>query len=362
MIKKLHICVTFFSFLYIFFFFAGQSICEPCPEGTWSNAEHTACLPKTLDLLYWNEPTTLICLTVCTIGVLCTFAMTAVFTVHHQSPIVRASNRELSYCLLCLLVLAYLEPLFYIGMPSDWSCNVRIALHSLINTGVIALFLIKTRRILVVFDTNNWQQQGWLRRSFRTAGSQVGFLVTLCLIQIIIVTSYLLILPSRVEIDDKTSNLQIYVHCHSNLIAFVVMYSYNALIACLCFAFSFQARKIPENFHETRYITVCMLFYIIIWIVSLPTYFITTGKLQSMMQIVTVLISDTLILGFMFVPKCYIIFLKPERNTPHALRGQACGMQFSEVNHSLVVNMDEKMTLRGSSYKLNNIDRPSCSE
>ena len=312
----------------------------------------------------WDEPTTLICLTVTILGVLCTLAMTAIFSFHHQSPIVRASNRELSYSLLCLLVIAYMEPLFYIGMPSDWSCNVRIALHSLINTGVLALFLIKTRRILVVFDTNNWQQTSFLRRSFRTAGSQVVFLVTLCLIQITIVTVYLVILPSRVEIDDVTSNLQIYVYCNSNLVAFCVMYSYNAFIACLCFAFSFKARKIPENFHETGYITVCMLFYIIIWIVSLPTYFVTTGKLQSMMQIVSVLISDTLILGFMFVPKCYIIYLKPERNTVGSLRGQACGMRLSEVNHSLVVNMDEeKKTYRETAtYKMSNSTQISSSD
>ncbi|XP_038048197.1 extracellular calcium-sensing receptor-like [Patiria miniata] len=316
----------------------GQLVCMQCPQGTWSDQNRSVCYPKTLDVLQWDEAVSVVVMCFCGLGMICTLMMLVTLTVYNDSAIVRASNREISYCLLTLLVVSFLEPFLYIGMPVAWSCNFRIALHSLNNTGVLAIFVVKTRRILDVFDTT-WRGFS-LRSRLRRTGLQVLIINVLMLVQGIIVTVYLIIQPSRVLLDQNISNSRVYVQCDSAILAFVAMYSYNAILACIIFVFSFRARKIPENFHETRYITVTMLFYMVIWVVSLPTYFSTTGKLQALMQIISVVLTNYLILGFMFLPKCYIIFITPERNTTQSIREQACGFRMGEINNTLVVQMD----------------------
>ncbi|XP_033648059.1 extracellular calcium-sensing receptor-like [Asterias rubens] len=316
----------------------GELLCTECPQGTWSNENRTSCDPKTADLLQWNEPVTIIVMCICVVGWIATSIMLITLCAHHNTAIVRASNREISYCLLTLLLVAFLEPLLYIGMPVTWSCNFRIALHSLSNTGVLAIFVVKTRRILDVFDTT-WRGFS-LRSRLRRTGLQVLLILVMILIQGTVVAVYLVIRPSKVLLDQDISNSKVYAQCDSEVLAFVVMYTYNAILSCVCFVFSFRARKIPENFHETRYITVTMLFYMVIWVVSLPTYFSTTGKLQALMQIISVLLTNYMILGFMFVPKFYIIFITPERNTTQSIREQACGFRMGEINNTLVVQMD----------------------
>ena len=313
-------------------------MCVQCPQGTWSNKNRTSCDPKIIDMLKWSEPVTIVVLCFSAIGWIATTVMLLTLTAHHNTAIVRASNREISYCLLTLLLIAFLEPLLYIGMPVTWSCNFRIALHSLNSTGVLAIFVVKTRRILDVFDTS-WRGFS-LRSRLRRTGLQVLLIGFIMLIQGSVVAVYLMIRPSRVLLDQEISNSKVYTQCDSDMLAFVVMYTYNAILACVCFVFSFRARKIPENFHETRYITVTMLFYIVIWVVSFPTYFSTTGKLQALMQIISVLLTNYMILGFMFLPKCYIIFITPERNTTQSIREQACGFRMGEINNTLVVQMD----------------------
>ncbi|XP_022101240.1 extracellular calcium-sensing receptor-like [Acanthaster planci] len=316
----------------------GQLVCMQCPQGTWSNGNRSTCHPKTLDLLHWDEAMSVVVMCFCGLGVVSTLLMLITLTLYNNTAIVRASNREISYCLLILLIVSFLEPFLYIGMPFTWSCNFRIALHSLSNTGVLAIFVVKTRRILDVFDTT-WRGFS-LRSRLRRTGLQVMITVFLILLQALVVTVYLIIKPSKVLLDQDISNSRVYVQCDSNILGFIAMYTYNTILASICFVFSFRARKIPENFHETRYITVTMMFYVVIWVVSLPIYFSTNGKLQALMQIISVVLTNYLILGFMFLPKCYIIFITPERNTTQSIREQACGFRMGEINNTLVVQMD----------------------
>ncbi|XP_072180190.1 extracellular calcium-sensing receptor-like [Diadema setosum] len=318
----------------------GRTLCNQCPEGTWSNENRTECIPKMTDVLVWQNPVAIVCLVLCGIGVVCTLVSLGVFIHHHDTAVVRASNRPLSYCLLCLLMLGFVEPVLYVGMPTNWSCNFRIALHSVLNAAILALFLVKTRRILAVFDTSSWRNASIIKRVLRNTSAQVVFFIFLWIIQGAMVTAYLSLAPSEVRFEYNLSTTKIYIVCESNLYCFIVMYSYIALIAIVCFVLSFRARKIPENFHETRYITVTMLFYIVIWIVSLPLYFSVNGSLQSLLQMITTWLSNAMILGFMFVPKCYIILQKPEDNTASAVRRKASQFPVGEFQSTLASNND----------------------
>ncbi|KAK0141167.1 Extracellular calcium-sensing receptor [Merluccius polli] len=107
----------------------GSHQCRRCPIEFWSNPVHTACIPRKVDFLAFNE----------TMGiVLTTGAVSGV--------VVRANNSELSFLLLLSLKLCFLCSLVFIGRPSVWSCRLQQAAF-----GISFVLCVKTIVVLAAF-------------------------------------------------------------------------------------------------------------------------------------------------------------------------------------------------------------------
>ncbi|TNN65965.1 Vomeronasal type-2 receptor 26 [Liparis tanakae] len=97
--------------------------CERCPDEFWSNADQTACIPRQLDFLSFNETLGITLTTAAVSGAAVTTAVFVVFLYYRQTPMVRANNSELSFLLLLSLKLCFLCSLVFIAH----------ALHSLLS-------------------------------------------------------------------------------------------------------------------------------------------------------------------------------------------------------------------------------------
>ncbi|KAK9520991.1 hypothetical protein VZT92_020840 [Zoarces viviparus] len=83
--------------------------CEHCPSEFWSNAKQTACIPRQLDFLSFNETLGITLTTVAVSGAVVTTAVFVMFLCYRQTPVVRANNSELSFLLLLSLKLCFLS-------------------------------------------------------------------------------------------------------------------------------------------------------------------------------------------------------------------------------------------------------------
>ena len=74
--------------------------CETCPSDMRPVPNRTACRPTPIIKLEWNSPWALVPASLAMLGILATSGVVITFIRFNDTPIVRASGRELSYVLL----------------------------------------------------------------------------------------------------------------------------------------------------------------------------------------------------------------------------------------------------------------------
>ncbi|XP_078698882.1 extracellular calcium-sensing receptor-like [Branchiostoma floridae x Branchiostoma belcheri] len=292
--------------------------CKQCGEREYSSKDHTKCLQREVDFLDWTEPMAIVFVCLICLGTILTILITILFIVKRNTPVVKASSRELLFLLLLGLLLCFLSFLPFIGIPTNFTCILRPFPLGLGFALSISVILVKTNRVRVIFEARlpSSLHRKWLGIRIQLLSV---FLAVLGMLVVLIVWS--VAAPPYPEENFEIQPDKIFLECKTGTwIGWGVMIGYIVVLAMCCFYFAFKARKLPENFNEAKFIVLSMLIFFIVWISIIPAYVGTTGKFVVMTQGIAIYASTFGLLACFFFPKCWVILVTPERNTMAYIR------------------------------------------
>ncbi|XP_044146843.1 vomeronasal type-2 receptor 26-like [Bufo gargarizans] len=286
--------------------------CSECPEDQWSNKRRDACIPRPLDFLSYEDTLGLSLIIINLFFFSVTVVVLGIFIKHKNTSIVKANNKNLSYILLLSLLFSFLCPLLFIGRPTRMSCLLRQVTFGIIFSLAVSSILAKTVTVVLAFRAIQPGRtlRQWLGRHLSTL-----LLITGTIGEVVICVLWLCFSPPFPDYNTEIEVGKIILQCNEGSAnAFYLSMGYIGILSMLSFIVAFLARKLPDIFNEAQYITFSMLVFCSVWISFIPAYLSTKGKYMVAVEIFSISSSSAGLLGCIFIPKCYIILMRPEIN------------------------------------------------
>ncbi|XP_023724133.1 metabotropic glutamate receptor 3 isoform X2 [Cryptotermes secundus] len=294
--------------------------CEDCAMGSLPSHDHSRCVAIPEEFIDYQNPWAIAAMAVASLGILATVFVLVIFWTYSDTPIVKASGRELSYLLLVGTLASFCVTFVIVARPTPFTCGLTRFFLGFCYTLCYAAIVTKTNRIARIFSNRPISPH---KTRYTSPTSQLVITALLTSVEIVINVSWLMYEPPSVTHSFPTRESRLLICEGLENYSYMVGLLYPFILIGLCTAYAVKTRKCPGGFNETRHIAFTNYTAIIIWLAFVPLYLASTS---NSIRVVTLAISLSLSglvqLGCLFSPKVYIVLFKPEKNTKEVVMSQ----------------------------------------
>ena len=292
--------------------------CVECPPGTVPSPDLRHCREIPQVYLRYDSGIALAAMALASLGIIFTVWIILVFVKNNETPVVKASGRELSFVLLAGIFLCYMMTFVIVQKPTDMICGAQKFGIGFCFSMCYSALLTKTNRIARIFRAGKRTVK---RPKFISPKSQLVICGALVGIQVCIGGIWLLLSPPKAGPYYPTRDDNLLVCLSSVRPSYMIGFGYPIFLLIICTIYAILTRKIPEAFNESKYIGFTMYTTCIIWLAFVPIYFSTANNIEIRLATMcfSVSLSATVSLVCLFTPKMYIILAHPERNVRQSM-------------------------------------------
>ncbi|XP_074651721.1 metabotropic glutamate receptor 5-like [Tubulanus polymorphus] len=312
-----------------------ESTCRPCSKGWWPTKDLTACVMIPIEHIQWTETQSVIAMVFSCIGIFTTVCIIVCFLRHNDTPVVKASTRELTYIILIGLIISYATTYVLIAKPSITTCYISRILPGFSFSLIFGALVTKTNRIARILAGS---KKKIMTRKPRFMSSSAQVVITCIIIGVeCAVITIMLVLEPADSMLQYPGKKRVRLVCNTTKMGIIVPLGFDVILIALCTLYAIRTRNVPENFNEAKFIGFTMYTTCIIWLAFVPIYFGSDNQVITMC--IAISLSATVALVLLFFPKVYIILCQPEKNNRSAFttsRDIRChiGSQLSYGNRS----------------------------
>ena len=310
----------------------GSESCSECPIGTMSNQAKTECDTLPSANISYGSASGILILTFATIGVVVALLCLAALYKFWNSPIVKASNRELNLVLLLatlsLLSLAFIN----VFISTNVICKIIYPLRYLTYNFCLSILLVKVLLISSAFQVPIFTS---LEFTSLTNKAQVWIVIASLTPLLSVLLPWMLLDPpfKKEYIHPK---LYIFNECKaysgslgkSLFLATCFYIFFQMLLSSFC---AFKIRNVPENFSEARRIAFSTYIFLFSLLCYHPVELSLDGWYVTVVDCVTTLLSAYGFLCCLFLPKMFILFFRQEMNDANGIRKEITQFSFGCV-------------------------------
>ena len=292
-------------------FLSGSTSCTACNETHYANSERTRCIPREVVYLKLSDPAGISILTLAGLDMLILTVVAAVFIRERKTPIIMDSSPYLLILFFSTLYLSFILTIVQVASkPTDTSCTAVSVLLLLIFLFYAAFFLAKTKAATRLLKSAVTRLSDMCVVHLQLL--EVGVLL---LLQTILIIAWQATSLSVARFQNQEENTRL-LECYESFpAAHIIAICYPIAVLVLATVLAFRERQLPDNFNEAKSISFSTLALCILLVAFIPTYRYVVGNNRILVVAFTLFVAAFACMGCVFVPKLYIIFFRPERNT-----------------------------------------------
>ncbi|XP_076662884.1 metabotropic glutamate receptor 6 isoform X2 [Andrena cerasifolii] len=287
--------------------------CGECKWGTRPTSNGTGCEKIPEQFIDHLNPWAIAAMAIAVSGISLTGFVCWVFWSYRDTPMIKASGRELSFLLLLGTFGCFSMTFAVVAKPTAQSCAIVRFGIGFCYTLCYAALATKINRIHRIFNDPGRSPR---KRRYTSPRSQLMIASMLTLAEIGCDAVWLIKQPPTVTHSHPTREANIRVCRGSEDGSYVIGLLYPFLLTVASTFYAVKTRKCPEGFNETRRIAFSNYATMILWLAFVPLYLASTS---NAVRVITLALSLTMN-GFvqllcLFLPKVYVVLIKPEKNT-----------------------------------------------